>query len=286
MTAITITPFLPRDRQALDDLIFRSHHVHTHLDWHDIYEWLDGRQQGSLRLAWQDRRLMGALALSTPLNKAVWFRLMALHDFAPGKEVMDALWAAAADELREKGVETAYVLLSRTWVQQLISPLGFQFDEDIITLQRSGQQLPSPQSDAAPITNLREMLPADLDGVMQVDHAAFAPPWQLARDELFQARRISSASTVAIQNDTIIGYQISTVYRDGAHLARLAVTPNTQGRGIGGALVGDVLRRFFRRGIYIMTVNTQATNHRSQRLYYRFGFERNGNDLPVWSIRL
>jgi ribosomal protein S18 acetylase RimI-like enzyme len=66
----------------------------------------------------------------------------------------------------------------------------------------------------------------------------------------------------------------------------LAVTPEAQGKGIGSALVADALRRFFRRGIYTMTVNTQANNHRSQRLYHLFGFERNGNDLPVWSIRL
>ena len=91
---------------------------------------------------------------------------------------------------------------------------------------------------------------------------------------------------MAVQNDAIIGYQISTVYRDGAHLARLAVDPAVQGQGVGKALLADTLRRFFRRGVYSMTVNTQASNGRSQRLYHQFNFERNGNDLPVWSIRL
>jgi hypothetical protein len=30
------------------------------------------------------------------------------------------------------------------------------------------------------------------------------------------------------------------------------------------------------------TVNTQESNVRSQHLYTRFGFARNGYDLPVW----
>ena len=84
----------------------------------------------------------------------------------------------------------------------------------------------------------------------------------------------------------IIGYQVCTLYRDGAHLARLAVHPGYQGRGIGSVLLNDVLRRFFKRRVYTMTVNTQVSNHRSQHLYQRYGFERNGYDLPVWSIRL
>jgi RimJ/RimL family protein N-acetyltransferase len=35
-----------------------------------------------------------------------------------------------------------------------------------------------------------------------------------------------------------------------------------------------------------LTVNTQASNHRSQRLYLRYGFERNGYDLGVWQAHL
>ncbi len=284
MYPITVTPYQPRDRQALDDLCFRSHQVHTHLDWQDVHEWLDNRQNATMRLAWQDRRLVGALALSAPLNQTAWVRLAAIHDYAPAQEVLQALWDAMVEVLTQQEVKVVWVLVARPWLQGFIRPLGFHFDEDIITLQRGGQQIPTlPLGTSTPI---REMFPTDIDRVLQVDHSAFTPPWQLARDELHQARRISAVATVAIQNDAIIGYQISTVYRDGAHLARLAVTPEVQGQGVGRALLADALRRFFRRGIYSMTVNTQATNGRSQRLYHQFSFERNGNDLPVWSLRL
>lgn len=285
MSAITVTPFQPRDRQPLDDLLFRSHYVHTHLDWHDAHQWLDSQPNALLRLAWQDQRLIGALALSAPLNRTTWFRLVVIHDFAPTLDVVHTLWASALEELRAAGVETVSVLLARGWLQPALAALGFQFDEDIITLQRDGQRLPMPLP-TPPNVTLREMFPTDLDAVTRLDHRAFAPPWQLMREEIHQARRIGIVSTVATQADTVIGYQISTAYRDGAHLARLAVLPEAQGQGIGAALLADTLRRFFRRGVYSMTVNTQASNHRSQRLYRVFGFERNGNDLPVWTLRL
>jgi ribosomal-protein-alanine N-acetyltransferase len=286
MHAITVSPFLTRDRQAVDDLIFRSHQLHTHLDWHDVHDWLDTRKPASLQLAWQDRRLVGVVGMSEALHDMAWCRLIAIHNFAPAQDVLNAMWGTVVERLRQSGVEGVSVLVSRPWLQPMLATLGFTFDEDIITLQRSGQRLPAARGEKTLITNLREMFPNDLDAVLQVDHAAFKPTWQLGRDELYQARRISAASTVALQNELIVGYQISTVYRDGAHLARLAVAPDVQGHGVGAALLGDALRRFFRRNIHTMTVNTQASNHRSQRLYHQFGFERNGNDLPVWSMRL
>ena len=43
-----------------------------------------------------------------------------------------------------------------------------------------------------------------------------------------------------------------------------------------------MLRHFWRRGVYGVTVNTQDSNLASQRLYAKFGFARTGYDLPVW----
>jgi hypothetical protein len=43
-----------------------------------------------------------------------------------------------------------------------------------------------------------------------------------------------------------------------------------------------MITRFQRRNIQTITVNTQASNARSQQLYVRFNFLQNGYDLPVW----
>lgn len=236
-----------------------------------------------MRLCWNKGHLVGVLATSRPLNNTCWVRLVAIHDYANQRQVLYSLWQDLSAELRTMGVHTVALLAVRDWITGYVPALGFVYGEDIITLARFGHELPPPLDDR-PLIRVAER--SDLEQMAIVDQAAFPPPWQLSLDEIRQAHRISSSCTVALKNDRIVGYQLSTLYFDGAHLARLAVLPDIQGGGIGGALLGDVLGRFFRRGIYTMTVNTQTSNHRSRRLYTRFGFQPNGYDLPFWSAQL
>ncbi|MGQ9888231.1 MAG: GNAT family N-acetyltransferase [Aggregatilineales bacterium] len=278
-TAISVTPFERRYRARLDDLLAFSCCVHTHLDWHDAGEWLD-RHTAPARLAWLDGRLVGLLIVSEPLHAAAWVRLAAVDDAAPARPVLEAMWRDLLPELQAAGLSTVSILVARNWIEDYLAGLGFAFDENVVTLQRNG---PPPEAPAVPDLTLRQALPADLAHMVAVDHAAFSPPWQLSLADLCQAQRVASSSTVAVLDAAVVGYQISTLYRDGAHLARLAVTPAAQGQGIGAALVTDVIGRFARRGVALMTVNTQASNRRSQRLYQRLGFRHNGYDLPVWT---
>lgn len=278
-TSISVTPFDRRHRPRLDDLLYRSFRVHTHLDWQEAGEWLD-THDAPARLAWLDGRLVGMLAASEPLNGAAWVRLAAVDDDVAPRPALEIMWRDLLPDLTAAGVETVSILITRNWIEDYIAGLGFAYKEDVVTMQRSGPPPPLP-----PVSGLalRPTDLSDLERIAAVDHAAFDPPWQLSLPDLRQAQRVASSSTVAVFDAAIVGYQISTLYRDGAHLARLAVNPAAQGLGIGGALVTDVIGRFARRGVTGMTVNTQGGNHRSQHLYRRLGFHHNGYDLPVWS---
>jgi [ribosomal protein S18]-alanine N-acetyltransferase len=281
-TPLTITPYQRRYLHPLRDLLFHSQSVHTHLDWHETDHWLD-TQQVPMRLAWQNGRLVGMIAASAPLNNTSWIRLAATQDFIDQRAVLHALWQDLVTDLRAQEVRLVALLAVRDWITDYAQELGFTYQEDIITLARAGQTMPEPRPHRL---MLRAAEPYDLETLARVDQAAFSAPWQLAADELRQAYRISASCTVALQEGRIVGYQLSTLYFDGAHLARLAVVPHMQGKGVGGVLLGDVLSRFFRRGVYSMTLNTQASNLQSQRLYRRFGFRPNGYDLPYWSAIL
>ena len=153
------------------------------------------------------------------------------------------------------------------------------FSEDIVTLRREGRFIPQPRFTPRNI-HIAEF--TDLVEMTKVDQTAFNAPWQLNYEDLRQAMRISAHCTVVIENNAIIAYQLSTQYRKSGHLARLAVLPDYQGQGIGKLLLDDLIRRFMKRGVISLTVNTQASNYHSQRLYERYGFKRNGYDLPVW----
>lgn len=279
---ITLTHYERRYRQAVRDLMFRNYQVHTHLDWYDTDHWLNSNP-ATMRLAWQRGWLVGLLGASTPLNQTSWIRLAAIHDHATAEPVLRALWEALVVDLRALRVQLVALLVLRDWISDMLPALGFSYREDVITLGRASRLLPEP-----PLNELRirAFLPADLDTITRIDQTAFAPPWQLSTDELRQATRMAAVCTVALLGDTIAGYQLSTYYYEGGHLARLAVAPGTQGAGVGSTLLSDLIHRFARRGIYGITVNTQSTNHRSQRLYTRFDFHPSGYNLPVWTVSL
>ncbi|MBK8021493.1 MAG: GNAT family N-acetyltransferase [Chloroflexi bacterium] len=274
-----ITAYERRHRQATHDLIFRSYRVHSHLDWQESEAWLESNDHPA-RLAWIGDRLVGVMAASAPLNGACWLRLVVVSDFGDAGRIIAALWQTMKEHLRERGVRTVAVLVSRDWLLSYLRALTFRPEENIVTLERDRQPLP-PQVQADSFI-LRLIYPHEIDALTAVDHTAFDPPWQMEKTDIRQAEKISSVATAALCDGEIIGYSLYTVYIDGAHLARLAVMPRAQGRGIASALLADALHRFARRSIFTMTVNTQASNIRSLRLYERFGFVRNGYDLPVW----
>jgi ribosomal-protein-alanine N-acetyltransferase len=280
--SLTLTALERRHFHAIDDLLFHSYQVHTHMDWYEPVEWLENHRV-PVRLAWQGERLAGILAASEPLNGASWLRLLALHDHAPAHAVLAALWRDIQPELTALNAQSVSLLMTRNWVRPHLRELDFEFVEDVITLQRNGSFLPDMPGRQVLV---RSILPDDLKRLAEIDEAAFRPPWQMADEEIQQAQRIAEISTAAEVNQQIVGFQISTLYGDSAHLARLAVDPHHQGHGIGSALLHDLLWRFAQRRITSVTVNTQASNLRSQRLYRGFGFSRNGYDLPVWSIQL
>jgi ribosomal-protein-alanine N-acetyltransferase len=269
------------------DLLFQSARIHTHLDWHEVAVWLDS-QDVPIRLAWHENgHLAAMMAASEVMYGTCWLRLIAVTDSISAQSVMEPLWQELATDLREQGVDTAYVLILSDWLQpQIERILGFEPCEEIVTLKRNGPNLPpyNPNSMAPPV--IRNAEREDMPAMIEVDHIAFQAPWQLTQSDLWQARRMSASCTVAIHDDEIVGYQLSTVFRQSAHLARLAVLPRVQGGGVGSALVDHMIRHFLRRGVRSITVNTQLSNHRSQRLYERYGFQRNGYDLAVWKARL
>lgn len=279
----TIQHYIRRNRHAASDLVFRSYRVHSHLDWSETDEWLE-RDELPIRLAWSGERLTGLLGMSKPLNGTCWIRLAAISDYGDGSRIFSSLWEDLVAELNERGVHTIAVLITRDWILTYLRTIGFKPSEDIVTLERPKLPiLDAPPPDDIAIRLVRS---DEIDALAQVDHQAFSPPWQMERADIRQAEKISSIGTVALREGQVVGYALCTVFIDGAHLARLAVAPEQQGRGVASAILADLLRRFERRSIYRMTVNTQASNVRSQRLYQRFGFARNGYDLPVWMFQL
>jgi ribosomal-protein-alanine N-acetyltransferase len=280
---LKMTPYARCYRHELLSLINDGYcRLHVHLDWYTIEEWID-QPQIPIYLGWYEHKLVGAVAASPPRDGASWLRLVAIDEESDIDSVLIDLWLALRSYLTAMAVREVGALLLQPWLTSHLAGLGFTYQEDIVTLRRDGASIPAPLRHDLYI---RHGDVRNLQQAVDIDHAAFAPLWQLSTSAMRQAIRESANFTLAESNGQAVGYQITTLFAHSVHLARLAVNPEAQGSGVGGALLGEMLNNFSRRGILTCSVNTQASNLQSQHLYRRYGFELTGQDMPYWSIIL
>jgi ribosomal-protein-alanine N-acetyltransferase len=275
---LRVRPAVADDEEQLSSLIFFGARVHRHLDWRPPLEWLGSSPFWVLE--W-DGRLAAVLACPEDPPSIAWLRLFAHARSLSGAEAWPPLWAAARAELAGRGGATAAAILTQPWLQPLLKESGFQLNTEIILLEWHGGR---PADRPAPGgVSIRPMQTADLPEVTAIDSAAFAPLWQNSLEALRRAHSQGLFMTVAWDETGLIGYQLSTGNQLGVHLARLAVRPEVQGRGLGYALVHDLILRMKERRLERLTVNTQADNAASLSLYQRMGFQRSGELYPVYT---
>jgi [ribosomal protein S18]-alanine N-acetyltransferase len=124
----------------------------------------------------------------------------------------------------------------------------------------------------------RRSTPADRAAVLAVDAAAFDEFWRLDELGLDQAARATPRSHLRVnRGDEVAGYGLFGRAERTGYVQRLAIHPDSQGGGLGLALLNDGLRWMRLRGARNAFVNTQADNDRALRLYEQAGFQR----LPV-----
>ena len=126
------------------------------------------------------------------------------------------------------------------------------------------------------------MYPPDLPSVALIDRACFDFLWQHSEDALRRAFEQSTYCTVAEKDGILVGYQITTLQRNRAHIARLAVLPDFQRLRIGYCLVSDVINQYRKSWTREISVNTQQDNYKSLGLYNKIGFELTDERFPIY----
>lgn len=227
----------------------------------------------------EDEQIQALISCEPENQIAAWLRFFYCQSDGKHACYFQSLLTHAIKDLRAFGVQELYALSFKPWLDKLLSDNAFTPFTQIITLRRptSLDQSTEPH----PGVILRPMSPEDLPETITLDHEAFSPPWQLNTRSLQAAYSACSYDTVALSEGRIIGYQMTASSFDASHLARLAVSPLHQHRGVGSMLVLDTLREAAERGSTEMTVNTQVDNSESLNLYKRLGFQPEGKLIPV-----
>jgi ribosomal protein S18 acetylase RimI-like enzyme len=274
-----VRPASPEDHQKLSSLIFYETHLHRHLDWRSPLEWLGDPYFWALD---EGRQLSAALACPIEMDGIAWVRLFVFAGGWSAENAWHVLWQTARTEIAQAGGARVAVIAMQTWFQRILVDNGFESPQQIVMLEWHGSHSQPWVGSEAEGIHIRKMTEADLPGVQNVDAASFDPLWQNSLETLHRAFSQSLLATVAETEAAILGYQISTGSGQRAHLARLAVHPNWQARGVGRAMLRDLFSKLVNNGIYKLSVNTQSNNFVSLRLYQRMGFLRTGEQYPVY----
>jgi ribosomal-protein-alanine N-acetyltransferase len=126
-----------------------------------------------------------------------------------------------------------------------------------------------------PGVTVRDMVPADIPAVHELEVRLFpvdAWPLQMFVDELAQPE--TRRYLIAEAPDGIVGYAGLMCIEPIADVQTIAVVPEYEGRGIGSALLTELISEGRRRGAADVLLEVRADNPRAQQLYRRFGFEQ------------
>ena len=281
MNTPTTVEATPAVSARLADFLSQNILTHRHLDWFSSLDWI-GHSPYLIELV--DDEIQAALCAAPENANAAWIRLYAVRKLVDPALPWDRLLPQAINQLQEMGIKHLATLVLHPWFETLVEKSGFRNRQNIVVMEWQGEFPKQKNLNDAVI--LRPMHEDDLPEVMRIDHEAFPPLWQNSLEGLTKAFGQTGISTVALLDDEIVGYQISTTMTIYGHLARLAVTPSHQRQGIAFTLVHDLLKQLERLGFWRITVNTQSDNLSSAKLYQGLKFRRTGEEIKVFEMDL
>jgi ribosomal protein S18 acetylase RimI-like enzyme len=268
---------------------------HLHADWRYPSDWLGSpgfvvlEQSGDSRVMTITRRLFSGdlelpacLAVAADPPPGAWVRVAAFLSAPEPVPVLAAMLSATVPYLAQQGVTELAWLIVEDWPAEWFTALGFRKANMVETLV--SEDLLVDHTPFPPGLVLRAAEPADLPALVAIEAAAFEPIWRHSLEGLTLAKGYAFRFDVAEVDDRLIGFQFSTRNARGGHVARMTVHPSAQGQGVGSALLANALQAFRQEGVRTVSLNTQADNLASKRLYTRFGFRLSGDRFPVWTI--
>lgn len=122
---------------------------------------------------------------------------------------------------------------------------------------------------------IRLMTEDDLDRVMEIENASFGQPW--SRDNYLVS--IANATTTAFvlqDEDVVAGYAVLLMSSGEGDLMTIACAPEYRRRGIGTALLKEVLHKAGEAGGERLFLEVRRSNEAALELYRVFDFKQVG----------
>lgn len=271
---LEIRPAVPADEPAIRHLLTHSPRPSVH-----AWPWEEHLGQEVFWVALFHKRVVGALLAWPDAGPVAWVRLGALGSGIGAGPWLDQILPPLLGPLRRLGARLLAWMDVGGWAGPALKARGFAPLTRLVTMVKETHWLPPPRAREG---RLRPATAADIPALARLDHAAFSPPWWLSSATLHRLQQESACFLVAEREGRRLGYVEARVFRQEAHIGRLAVSPQAQGQGIGGSLLAGALSRLWGLGVERVSLNTQEENLTSRRLYSRFGFYPVGERVVAW----
>ena len=122
---------------------------------------------------------------------------------------------------------------------------------------------------------IRKMREADLAEVRSIETLSFSNPWSedTFRGEIQNTPVSFPMVVVEKPGDRVVGYIIFWHIREDVQVNNVAIHPDFRGRGIGEALMRQVIDKVRKNGATFMTLEVRVSNAPAATLYRKLGFE-------------
>ncbi|MBF6612332.1 MAG: GNAT family N-acetyltransferase [Chloroflexi bacterium] len=267
---------------------------------------LTGDDVRDLRLPWLSRFSKQSLAAHLQENPGLSFWVPATGEYVVAEpwrrrteiaQIMEvtarkgrvSLLQVLLEELNANGFRIA-LMLDDVWHDQpkLYIELGFSHLERVIFFQKDLRARGALDlAHALPELSYNRLTLNDLDLLLELDHSSFPWLWWNGRTEMESYLQLDNvAAYIAWHEGVPVGYSSFTLYHGWAHLDRLAVIEQEQGRNFGAAQLAYVLGLMAQDGAGSVSLSTQQNNTPSQRLYTGFGFKQTRDAMNLYGINL
>ena len=118
---------------------------------------------------------------------------------------------------------------------------------------------------------IRDARPSDLDRLEELERQCFSVPWtrEQLENQLPDAQHVF---LVAIEDGRVLGYVGMMEVLDEGYISNVAAAPEARRRGIGRALVSELLDRAETLSLSFVTLEVREHNEAAIALYAGLGF--------------
>ena len=129
---------------------------------------------------------------------------------------------------------------------------------------------------------IEKMTAACLDAVSALEAECFSHPWSKKSLEESLGRD-NSLFLVAVESGAVIGYAGMEVIVDEGYIFNVAVSPDFRRRGVGFALVRELVTCGMKNSLCFITLEVRESNAAAISLYSKFGFIKAGERKNYYS---